>query len=480
MGELATCSACGRKFNPTFARCPFCNAPVRPAPTSPPPGVQPAARRTYAAMAEDVIAGNRPFLFLEFHPAAYLTLDHFFEHTWGTEGKAAADPAWRMTEGQRSAILNFGVFLGELLRREFSGRWEEDPADPGNAFKTSVLLPGGLQVSPVARVYQRFRNGAAEAFEPLHRMVRGKLGIVPSPAEIPGWMRAAKHFQDARRPDLAAHFLERALTLGPALPQRTKIETLLALAREEATNAAADTAARNDGTAGVPQVSPAAGEPPGETAVGRETAGARSPAAASPPPAPEPVRDPAVWLAEIEEIEDVGKAVAAYALFTAEHPGVAEAWRELGVGLTMLNRGEEALACFDRAIALEPDEPKSYDHKAVALARLKRLAEAVRTLDDGLRHCPRSGTLLMRRGVFLDNLDRTDEAMRSFAAALQADPNYPETWAFKGDLEQRLGRTADAIASLRRYLAAHPTQNERRVLAARRQLEALERDGGNG
>jgi predicted RNA polymerase sigma factor len=83
----------------------------------------------------------------------------------------------------------------------------------------------------------------------------------------------------------------------------------------------------------------------------------------------------------------------------------------------------------------------------------------------------------MRRGVFLTRLDRNEEAMRAFDEALRVDPEYPETWAFKGDLEQRLGRVAEAIASLRHYLAVKGDSQEKRVLAARRQLQALEEAG---
>jgi tetratricopeptide (TPR) repeat protein len=472
MAEPVKCAACGRAFNAAFKRCPFCNA------TAPPPAAP--TRIDFSAVAEQAIALNRPLLELEFHPAAVAAVDAFFELTWGPEGKAPQDDAWQPTTGQRNVIISFGAFLGELLRREFGGAWKDDPAQPDNPYAARVVLPGGIEVFPISKVFRRLQNGRAEVFEPLHRLVREKLGAQAAPAEIPGWLRQAKHLEGVGRPDLAVGFYERALALGPSPAQRTPIEGQLAAAREKARVAESEAeAAAVDET---PR-SPAAAAPSAPATGGPPPAPARPPESAATLPAPAPVtapppaKDPAARLAEIEQIEDVGQAVEAYARFNAEHPELAEPWRERGVGLTMLGRGEEALACFDRAAELEPGEPKSYDHKAVTLTRLGRVEDAVRTLDEGLRHCPGSGTLLMRRGVFLTRLDRNDEAMRAFDEAIRVDPEYPETWAFKGDLEQHLGRVAEAIASLRHYLSAKGDSQEKRVLAARRQLQALEEAG---
>ena len=410
-----------------------------------------------------MIAANRPLLALEFHPAAVAALDAFFELTWGTEGKAPNDDSWRPTPGQQNVIIGFGAFLGELFRRESGGAWQDDPAQPDNPYAARVVLPGGTLVFPISKVFRRLQNGHEETFVPLHQFVRQTLGIQATAAEIPGWLRQARHFEGVSRPDLATGFYERALALGPAPAERQQIEQLLATARENARLEPGETDTADD-----PSPAP---EPPPQAA---PPAPAPAPPSTPAPAAPMP-HDPAARLARIEQIEDLGEAVEAYARFNADHPELAEPWRERGVGLTMLGRGEEALACFDRAIQLEPGEPKGYDHKAVTLARLGRLDDAVRTLDEGLRHRPGSGTLLARRGVFLTMLERMDEAMRSFDEAIRADPQYLETWAYKGDLEQRLGRTADAIASLRYYLARKGESQEKRVLVVRGQLQKLER-----
>ena len=186
---------------------------------------------------------------------------------------------------------------------------------------------------------------------------------------------------------------------------------------------------------------------------------------------------PAVRMAAIERLPDLASAVEAYARLNEEAPQLAEAWRERGVGLAMLGRPDEALACLRRAAQLEPAEPESYDHEAVTLARLGRLDEAVAALERGLAACPASGTLRTRKGVFLTRAGRNEEALRAFDESIAADPGYPDAWAFKGDLEQRIDRTPQAIASIERYLAARRGSREKRVDAARRQLWALRHPG---
>lgn len=187
--------------------------------------------------------------------------------------------------------------------------------------------------------------------------------------------------------------------------------------------------------------------------------------------------DPAVRIAAVERLPDLAAAVEAYAKLSQEAPQLGEAWRERGVGLAMLGRADEALACLRRASEVEPTEPKSYDHEAVTLARLARLDEAIAALDRGLRSCPGSGQLRARKGVFLAMGGRHEEALRAFDEALAAEPGYPDTWAFKGDVEQKLGRTPRAIASLERYLAARRGSREKRDDVVRRQLWSLRHPG---
>jgi tetratricopeptide (TPR) repeat protein len=188
-------------------------------------------------------------------------------------------------------------------------------------------------------------------------------------------------------------------------------------------------------------------------------------------------RDPAVRLEAIEALPDTGAMMDAYERLSTEHPELAAPIRERGVGLAMQGRAEEALACFERAAAIEPKEPTSYDHKAVTLLRLQRVDDALRALDEGLRHCPASGTLHCRRGICSATAGRNDEALAAFRRSLEVDPEHAEAWAYKGDVEARGGDTPAAISSLGRFLAARAGRREKLVTVVRRQLWGLRNPG---
>ena len=197
-----------------------------------------ATSRDYAALAEQTIAAHRPLLELEFHPAAVAALDAFIDLTWGEAGAAPADDRWQPSRGQGAAILGFGAFLGEMIRRERGGEWRDDPAQPGNVLAARVVLPDGSEVFPISKAYRRLKDGGEDRLKPLYLHLRSPRSGT-APGEVDGWIRQARHFERVGRPDLAARFCERALALSPAAEKRAEIEGLRA-AWAAATRTAAD------------------------------------------------------------------------------------------------------------------------------------------------------------------------------------------------------------------------------------------------
>lgn len=61
---------------------------------------------------------------------------------------------------------------------------------------------------------------------------------------------------------------------------------------------------------------------------------------------------------------DVCAAIDSYRRAVALVPGFVNAWNNLGMELLALDQIDEADVCFDRAIAADPDYPKSYNGKA--------------------------------------------------------------------------------------------------------------------
>ena len=66
-------------------------------------------------------------------------------------------------------------------------------------------------------------------------------------------------------------------------------------------------------------------------------------------------------------------------------PGMADAWYARGLALARMNRTEDALKSFDKAIEIKPSYAKAWYNKGVALKKLDRSADAKGSFDQSQR-----------------------------------------------------------------------------------------------
>jgi len=92
----------------------------------------------------------------------------------------------------------------------------------------------------------------------------------------------------------------------------------------------------------------------------------------------------------------------------------------LGKGQSLMNLGEakDALACFDQALALEPNNTD----------------------------------LLVKKGLALEQLENWDDALASYNRALALDPGLTVAYLYKGGVCNRLQRYQEALQSYERAL----------------------------
>src|SRR5580704_13798791 len=106
----------------------------------------------------------------------------------------------------------------------------------------------------------------------------------------------------------------------------------------------------------------------------------------------------------------------------------------LGRALHALGRNDDALASFDRAIALAPDLAPAYANRADVLSKIGRNAEALDSYDRALALAPDSVADWMNRGVALIALNRHDEAAASFDRGFALDPDFAQADDFRAPL----------------------------------------------
>jgi tetratricopeptide (TPR) repeat protein len=127
-----------------------------------------------------------------------------------------------------------------------------------------------------------------------------------------------------------------------------------------------------------------------------------------------------------------------------------------GLVLQGLKRLDEAVASYDRALALKPDYVEALNNRGLALEELERFAEALESYDRALVLRPHLAEALNNRGNTLQALGRFAEALESYDRALALRPDLAEAHYNRGNTLQALGRFAEALKSYDRALALRP------------------------
>ena len=179
-------------------------------------------------------------------------------------------------------------------------------------------------------------------------------------------------------------------------------------------------------------------------------------------------------------------------------PATADAWTNRGIALVMLDRDDEAMLAFRRAINLhrspvnrhpaglaadycgvgqiyhrkgndpraldsfalavktDPSDPNGYVGQGLALAGLGIYDSALASYGEALRLDPNHSRAYGCRAGTLERLGRLDEALRDYDQSILLDPNAGMTHRFRGALLSRIGRQEDAAGRLRRRHPSRP------------------------
>ncbi len=139
----------------------------------------------------------------------------------------------------------------------------------------------------------------------------------------------------------------------------------------------------------------------------------------------------------------------------ALHPDFVEA-QFGGIALSELGRADEALAAFDKALALKADHAGALHGRGNILASSRRLNEALASYDRALFHRPAFAEALNNRGLVLLELGRMQEAVASFDKAVAAKPDFAEGLSNRGTALLDLDRHDEAAKSFAALVALAP------------------------
>ncbi len=121
-----------------------------------------------------------------------------------------------------------------------------------------------------------------------------------------------------------------------------------------------------------------------------------------------------------------------------------EEWTTAGLMSLMQGSSQEALAAYEQAIRLDPNDAESYEDKGNALSDLKRFQEALAAYEQAIRLDPRKAAYYYSKGCALETLGRSQEALEAFEQAIRLDANYARAYHKLGAILEALGKQTEA------------------------------------
>jgi protein O-GlcNAc transferase len=162
----------------------------------------------------------------------------------------------------------------------------------------------------------------------------------------------------------------------------------------------------------------------------------------------------------LQAVKRFDDALASFDKALALAPNAFDALNNRGNLLQELKRFDEALVSFDKALSIKPDSVAILSNRGNALRNLNRIEEALASFNRALTITPGSWQILGNRGNALRSLGRLDEALASFEAALAVKPDNAMLYYNRGNAQRELNRLEEALVSFKRAVAISPNVPE--------------------
>lgn len=154
---------------------------------------------------------------------------------------------------------------------------------------------------------------------------------------------------------------------------------------------------------------------------------------------------------------DYRGALAKYDQAVQLGPDEARAIASRGRALLALGRTKEACAAYQMATQLEPNDPRFHRDHGSALFQLRRFEEAVSAYDAAITLQPQDAGTYLGRGLAYHRLGRADDAIRDLTRAIELQPENAWRYVNRGFVFHELGRNDEAIRDSTRAIELDPT-----------------------
>ncbi len=157
-----------------------------------------------------------------------------------------------------------------------------------------------------------------------------------------------------------------------------------------------------------------------------------------------------------QNLDRLDEAIANYQKALDLNPAYADAHNNLGTAFQEMERAGDAIPCFQKALALKTDYADAHGNMGCALQELGRLDEARASYLKALSINPNYAKALSNLGVVLQVTGRLDDAAASLRQALSIDPHDVKAHGNMGCVLNELGRMDEALSSFHKALDLDP------------------------
>lgn len=132
------------------------------------------------------------------------------------------------------------------------------------------------------------------------------------------------------------------------------------------------------------------------------------------------------------------------------------AFANRGYGYYKLGRYDEAIADYNKTLALDPSDASTYHNRGVSYYRLRQFDLALADYNKALELKLDNGEVYNNRGAVYASLGRSDAAIADFTKAIALTPEYAEAYNNRGTEYAKARMFAAAIADFDKAIQLNP------------------------
>ena len=161
--------------------------------------------------------------------------------------------------------------------------------------------------------------------------------------------------------------------------------------------------------------------------------------------------------------ERIQEAIACYDQAIAHQADYAMAYANRGVALAYLQKFSDALASYNQALALDAEYITVYNNRALALLALGQIDAALESCNQAISLNPNYAEAYFNRGLILEAQNNLTTALGSFQTAIQINPSYVKAYYRTAVNLHILGQAEAALLAYQRVLDLQPNHIEARA-----------------